>query len=69
MGKGKLTEHAQKLMGCEKCNLRRAVDSSLSLAESDVSHADSSQAGSSQASLEDSTLSPAESVLSQAGSS
>ena len=25
MGKGKLTEHAQNLQGCEKCNLRKAV--------------------------------------------
>ena len=25
MGKGKLTEHAQNLKGCEKCNLRKAV--------------------------------------------
>ena len=25
MGNGKLTEHAQKLQGCEKCNLRKAV--------------------------------------------
>ena len=26
MGKGKLTEHAQNLKGCEKCNLRKAVE-------------------------------------------
>ena len=25
MGNGKLTEHAQNLQGCEKCNLRKAV--------------------------------------------
>ena len=25
MGNGKLTEHAQNLKGCEKCNLRKAV--------------------------------------------
>ena len=25
MGSGKLTEHAQNLQGCEKCNLRKAV--------------------------------------------
>ena len=25
MGKGKLTEHAQNLQGCEKCNLKKAV--------------------------------------------
>ena len=25
MGNGKLTQHAQKLQGCEKCNLRKAV--------------------------------------------
>ena len=25
MGNGKLTEHAQKLQGCEMCNLRKAV--------------------------------------------
>ena len=25
MGNGKLTEHTQKLQGCEKCNLRKAV--------------------------------------------
>ena len=25
MGSGKLTEHAQNLWGCEKCNLRKAV--------------------------------------------
>ena len=25
MGKGKLTEHAQNLQGCEKCNLRNVV--------------------------------------------
>ena len=25
MGKAKLTEHAQSLQGCEKCNLRKAV--------------------------------------------
>ena len=25
MGKGKLTEHAQNLQGCEKCNLWKAV--------------------------------------------
>ena len=25
MGNGKLTEHDQKLQGCEKCNLRKAV--------------------------------------------
>ena len=24
MGNGKLTEHAQNLQGCEKCNLRKA---------------------------------------------
>ena len=25
MGNGKITEHAQNLQGCEKCNLRKAV--------------------------------------------
>ena len=25
MGNGKLTEHAQNLQGCERCNLRKAV--------------------------------------------
>ena len=25
MGNGKLTEHAQELQGCEKCNLRKTV--------------------------------------------
>ena len=25
MGNGKLTEHAQNLQGCKKCNLRKAV--------------------------------------------
>ena len=25
MGNGKLTEHAQNLQGCEKCNLRKVV--------------------------------------------
>ena len=25
LGKAKLTEHAQNLHGCEKCNLRKAV--------------------------------------------
>ena len=25
MGKGKLTEHAQNLQGCEKCNLRSVL--------------------------------------------
>ena len=25
MGNGNLTEHAQNLQGCEKCNLRKAV--------------------------------------------
>ena len=25
MGNGKLTEHAQNLQGCEKCDLRKAV--------------------------------------------
>ena len=25
MGNGKLTEHAQNLQGCEKCNIRKAV--------------------------------------------
>ena len=25
MGNGKLTEHAQNIQGCEKCNLRKAV--------------------------------------------
>ena len=25
MGNGKLTDHAQNLKGCEKCNLRKAV--------------------------------------------
>ena len=25
MGSGKLTEHAQSLQGCKKCNLRKAV--------------------------------------------
>ena len=25
MGNGKLTEHAQNLQGCEKCNLRKGV--------------------------------------------
>ena len=25
MGNGKLTEHAQNLKGCKKCNLRKAV--------------------------------------------
>ena len=25
MGSGNLTEHAQNLQGCEKCNLRKAV--------------------------------------------
>ena len=25
MGSGKLTEHAQNLQGCEKCNLRKVV--------------------------------------------
>ena len=25
MGNGKLTEHTQKLQGCEKCNLMKAV--------------------------------------------
>ena len=25
MGNGQLTEHAQNLQGCEKCNLRKAV--------------------------------------------
>ena len=25
MGNGKLTEHAQNLQGCEKCNLKKAV--------------------------------------------
>ena len=25
MGRGKFTEHAQNLQGCEKCNLRKAV--------------------------------------------
>ena len=25
MGKGKFTEHAQNLQGCERCNLRKAV--------------------------------------------
>ena len=25
MGNGRLTEHAQNQLGCEKCNLRKAV--------------------------------------------
>ena len=25
MGNGRFTEHAQNLLGCEKCNLRKAV--------------------------------------------
>ena len=29
MGKGKLTKHAQNLQGCEKCNLRNAVEKYL----------------------------------------
>ena len=52
-----------------RVGLLSPVDSTLSLADSALSQAGSPQAGSSQASQEEHTLSLAESVLSQAGSS
>ena len=72
MGKDKLTEHAQNLKGCEKCNLRKAVGNispQASQEDSALSLSAISQAGNPQALLADSTLSLPESAISQAGSS